>query len=47
VIAIGPAGSWPGLVRIIVFYGLSVILWLSYFYGFFRLRRSEAARTTS
>ena len=42
VIAIDPAGSWPGLVRTIVFYGLSVILWFSYFYVFFRLRRSEA-----
>ena len=42
VIAIGPAGSWPGLVRTIVFYGLSVALWLSFFYAFFRLRRSSA-----
>lgn len=42
VIAIGPAGSWPGSVRTIVFYGLSVVLWLSYFYAFFRLRRSSA-----
>jgi hypothetical protein len=29
-------------VRTIIFYGLSVVLWLSYFYGFFRLRRSSA-----
>ena len=33
VIAIGPAGPWPGLVRTIVFYGLSVALWLSFFYS--------------
>jgi hypothetical protein len=44
VIAIGPAGSWPlWSVRTIIFYGLSVVLWLSYFYAFFRLRRSSAA----
>ena len=42
VIAIGPAGSWPGSVRTIVFYGLSVVLWLSFFYAFFRLHRSSA-----
>jgi hypothetical protein len=43
VIAIGPAGSWPWWsVRTITFYGLSVLLWLSYFYAFFRLRRSSA-----
>ena len=42
VIAIGPAGSWPGVARTIVFYGLSGVLWLSYFYAFFRLRRSSA-----
>src|SRR6185503_3903117 len=36
VIAIGPAGSWPGSVRTIVFYGLSVVLWLSFFYTFFK-----------
>jgi hypothetical protein len=42
VIAIGPAGSWPGSLRTIIFYGLSVILWLGYFYAFFRLRRSSA-----
>jgi asparagine N-glycosylation enzyme membrane subunit Stt3 len=42
-IAIGFAGSWPGWsVRTIIFYGLSVVLWLSYFYAFFRLRRSSA-----
>ena len=40
-LAIGPAGSWPlWSVRTIIFYGLSVVLWLSYFYAFFRLRRS-------
>ena len=27
-------------MRTIIFYGLSVVLWLSYFYAFFRLRRS-------
>jgi hypothetical protein len=42
VIAIGPAGSWPGSVRSLIFYGLSVVLWLSYFYAFFRLGRSSA-----
>jgi hypothetical protein len=44
VIAIGPAGSWPlWSVRMLIFYGLSIVLWLSYFYAFFRLRRSSAA----
>ena len=39
VIAIDPAGSWPlWSVRTIIFYGLSVVLWLGYFYAFFRLR---------
>jgi hypothetical protein len=28
-------------VRTVIFYGLSVVLWLSYFYAFFRLRRSR------
>jgi hypothetical protein len=43
VIAIGPAGFWPlWSVRTIIFYGLSVVLWLGYFYAFFRLRRSSA-----
>ena len=42
VIAIGPADSWPGWVRSLIFYGLSVVLWLSYFYAFFRLGRSSA-----
>ena len=43
VIAIGPAGSWPWWsMRTIIFYGLSVVLWLSYFYAFFRLRRIGA-----
>ena len=42
VIAIGPAGSWPlWSMRTIIFYGLSVILWLGYFYAFFRLHRSS------
>lgn len=40
VIAIGPAGSWPlWSVRTIMFYGLSVLLWLGYFYGFIGLLR--------
>src|SRR6476646_26558 len=43
VIAIGPSGSWPlWSMRTIIFYGLSVILWLSFFYAFSRLRRSSA-----
>ena len=42
VIAIGPADSWPGWVRSLIFYGLSIVLWLTYFYAFFRLRRSNA-----
>src|SRR5262252_2623332 len=43
-IAIGPAGSWPlWSMRTDIFYGLSVVLWLSYFYAFFRLRRSSAS----
>jgi hypothetical protein len=29
-------------MRTIIFYGLSVVLWLGYFYAFFRLRRSSA-----
>jgi hypothetical protein len=29
-------------MRIIIFYGLSVVLWLIYFYAFFRLRRWSA-----
>ena len=38
VIAIGAAGSWPlWSVRTITFYGLSIFLWLGYFYGFIRL----------
>ena len=43
VIAIGPDGSWPfWSLRTIIFYGLSVVLWLGYFYAFLRLRRSTA-----
>src|SRR5262245_21408723 len=43
VIAIGPAGPWPlWSLRAIIFYGLSIVLWLSYFYAFFRLGRSSA-----
>src|SRR5688572_5234515 len=42
VIAIGTAGNWPfWSLRTIVFYGLSVVLWLGYFYAFFRLSRSR------
>ena len=46
VIAIGPAGSWPfWSVRTIIFYGLSVVLWLGFFYAFSgcadRVRRSD------
>ena len=33
------SNSWS--VRTVIFYGLSVVLWLSYFYAFFRLRRSR------
>jgi hypothetical protein len=29
-------------VRTIIFYGLSVVLWLGYFYAFLRLRQSSA-----
>jgi hypothetical protein len=44
VIAIGPAGSWPlWSVRTVMFYGLSVLLWLGYFYGFIRLLRWSAS----
>jgi hypothetical protein len=42
-LAIGPADSWPLWTRTVIFYGLSVLLWLSYFYAFFRLRRSTAS----
>jgi DNA helicase-2/ATP-dependent DNA helicase PcrA len=43
VIAIRPAGSWAfWSLRAIIFYGLSVALWLGYFFAFFRLRRSTA-----
>jgi hypothetical protein len=30
VLAIGPADSWPGWVRSLIFYGLSIVLWLGY-----------------
>ena len=44
VIAIGRAGYWPWWsLRVITFYGLSLVLWLAYFYAFFRLRRAGAA----
>jgi hypothetical protein len=31
-------------VRTIIFYGLSVVFWLVYFYAFFRLRRTGMPR---
>ena len=45
VIAIRPAGSsWPlWSARFIIFYALSVVVWLGYFFVFFRLRRSTAS----
>jgi hypothetical protein len=44
VIAIGPAGSWPlWSARTIIFYGLSILLWFGYFYGFTRLLRWSAS----
>lgn len=44
VIAIGAAGSWPlWSVRTVVFYGLSILLWIGYFYGFIRLLRWTAS----
>jgi hypothetical protein len=40
----GPAGAWPfWSLRTILFYGLSVVLWLVYFTAFIRLRRSRDA----
>jgi hypothetical protein len=40
VIAIGPAGLWPlWSIRIILFYGLSLLVWFGYFYGFIKLLR--------
>jgi hypothetical protein len=40
VIAIGAAGSWPlWSLRTIGFYGLSILIWLGFFYGFIRLSR--------
>ena len=48
VLAIGPADSWPGWVRALIFYGLSIALWLSYFFsaliGRSASRRRGAAR---
>jgi hypothetical protein len=42
-IAIDSAGPWPWWsLRTIIFYSLSVALWLGYFYAFFRLRQSSA-----
>jgi hypothetical protein len=43
-IAIGSAQGWWPLwsLRVIVFYALSIVLWLAYFYGFIRLRRATA-----
>jgi hypothetical protein len=43
-IAIGRAGSWPWWsVRTIVFYGLSIVVWVGFFYAFVRMRRAGAA----
>jgi hypothetical protein len=43
VIAIGRAGYWPWWsARTVVFYGLSVVLWLGFFYAFIRLHRATA-----
>ena len=43
VITLRPAGSSPfWSLRAIAFYGLSVVLWLGYFYAFIRLRRASA-----
>jgi hypothetical protein len=45
-IAIGPAGLWPlWSVRTIIFYGLSVVLWLGFFYAFLKLRQSRVPAT--
>ena len=44
VVAIGPAGLWPlWSVRTILFYGLSILLWLGYFNGFSKLLRWSAS----
>ena len=44
-IAIGPAGSWRmWSLRTIIFYGISIALWLSFFYAFFKLRRSRNSK---
>ncbi len=41
VIAIGKPGYWPfWSARTIVFYGLSIVLWFAYFFGFYRLHRA-------
>ena len=43
VLAIGSAGNWPfWSLRTILFYGLSIGLWLAYFYAFVWLSRSRA-----
>jgi hypothetical protein len=39
-IAIAPAGLWPlWSLRVIVFCGLSMLVWLGYFVGFIKLAR--------
>jgi len=39
-IAIAPAGSWPfRTVRVLMFYGASIFLWLGYFWVFSRMGR--------
>ena len=48
VIAIGPAGYWPlWSVRVIIFYVLSVLLWLVYFFAFIRLLRWSGSEEAS
>lgn len=43
VIAIGSAGSWPfWSPRAIFFYGITLVVWLAYFYAFIRLGRTSA-----
>jgi hypothetical protein len=43
VLAIGSADNWPfWSLRTILFYGLSIGLWLAYFYAFVWLSRSRA-----
>ena len=42
-IAVEQAGSWPlWSLRTIIFYGMSVVLWVAYFFAFWRLRSRRA-----